>query len=157
MLSSRFNTRRNGGKSIKNPLKIDKKSSKICSKSVLEALLGRPGAILAPRSPKNHKMLQNPNVSTPHMGPKNRPKSHKNLILAVLGRVLTPIFSKTDPRCFNIFEKCPKRGFRSENGSRNRSKIDPKSRKKRFHIDLTLKMQKVNKNGTPLSVFNRFI
>ena len=145
MLSSRFNTRRNGGKSIKNPLKINKKSSKICSKSVLEALLGRPGAILAPRSPKTNKMLPNPNVSTPHMGPKNLLKFCKKFILAVLGRVLTPIFSKTDPRCFNIFEKCLKSGFRSENGSRNRPKIDPRSRKKRFHIDLTLKMQKVKK------------
>ena len=40
MPSSRFNARRNSGKSIKNSSKIDQKSTKIGPKSVLEALLG---------------------------------------------------------------------------------------------------------------------
>merc|ERR1711933_458685 len=76
MLSSRFNARRNGSNSMKNPLKMHRKSIKIGPKSVLEALLGHPGAIFPPRAPRAQKTSKTAFADPPRIqvGSQNRCK-----------------------------------------------------------------------------------
>ena len=94
------NVRRNGGKSIKNPLKIFEKSPQIGPKSVLEALLGHPGAIFPPRQLQERKKRPKRPSRTPpriQVGSQNRCKidpeaSKRNIFLYLFSdRVRTPL------------------------------------------------------------------
>ena len=74
MPSSRFNARRNSSKSIKKSMKNHQKLTKIGPKSVLEALLGHPGAIFPPRPPQDRKKRPKRRSRTPPPGSKWGPK-----------------------------------------------------------------------------------
>ena len=101
MPSSRFNARRNSGKSIKNSSKIDQKSTKIGPKSVLEALLGHPAAIFPPRPPQDRKKRPKRRSRTPlpgsKLGPKidakstPKPSKRNTFLYSFSDRVLTPL------------------------------------------------------------------
>ena len=99
MPSSRFNARRNSGKSIKNSSKIDQKATKIGPKSVLEALLGHPAAIFPPRPPQDRKKRPKRRSRTPpgsKLGPKidakstPKPSKRNTFLYSFSDRVLTP-------------------------------------------------------------------